>query len=274
MAPAPWPSSEGYRVVWVLSTGKRERDAETRQRRIADGIAALDAPNQRLLSPRTRLRDRVKIAAEADQALADCFASRWVGYEIQEVPEVRLRQESWGRPGRDTRYRRITTTRHQLHFVVREDLVATQACSDGCWPLVTNDRELPASDLLVAYKHQPDLERRHHLLKGDQSVAPVFLRDPARVEGPMTCHFIALLLQALMELQIRREMARSHVASLPLYPEDRRAIAPSAERIIQVFTGVARHQLTDAAGNPVQTFPPDLTPLQQQLLDLLAVRYA
>jgi hypothetical protein len=69
VAPAPWPSSEGYRVVWVRSTGKLERDAETRQRRIADGVAALDTLNQRLLSPRTRLRDRVTIAAEADQAL-------------------------------------------------------------------------------------------------------------------------------------------------------------------------------------------------------------
>ena len=29
VAPAPWPSREGYRVVSVLSTGKRERDAET-----------------------------------------------------------------------------------------------------------------------------------------------------------------------------------------------------------------------------------------------------
>ena len=271
VAPAPWPSGEGYRVVWVLSSGKRERDAETRQRRIADGIAALDALNQRLLSPRTRLRDRVTIATEADQALADCFASRWVGYEIQEVTEVRLRQESRGRPGRNTRYRRINTTRHRLHFVVREDLVAADACSDGCWPLVTNDRKLPAADLLVACKHQPHLERRHHLLKGDQLVAPVFLRDPARIEGLMTCHFIALLLQALIELQIRREMARRDLPSLPLYPEDRSTLAPSAERIIQVFTGVARHRLTDAAGNLVQTFPPELTILQQQLLELLAV---
>ena len=271
VAPAPWPSSEGYRVIWVRSSGKRDRDAETRQRRIADGIAALDALNQRLLSPRTRLRDRVSIAAEADQALEECSASRWVGYEIQEVTEIRHRQESRGRPGRNTRYRRIATTRHRLRFLVREDLVAKDACSDGCWPLVTNDRELPAADLLVAYKHQPHLERRHHLLKGDQAVAPVFLRDPARIEGLMTRHFIALRLQALMELQIRREMNRRQLPSLPLYSEDRSAISPSAERIIQVFNGVARHRLTDPAGHLIQTFSPELSPLQQQLLDLLAV---
>lgn len=123
----------------------------------------------------------------------------------------------------------------------------------------------------MAYEHQPHLERRHHLLKGDQSVAPVFLRDPARIEGLMTCHFIALLVQALMELQIRREMNRRRLPSLPLYPEDRSTIAPSAERIIQVFNAVAQHRLTDTAGHLIQTFSPELTPLQRQLLDLLAV---
>ena len=187
------------------------------------------------------------------------------------MTEIRHRQESRGRPGRNARHRRIATTRHRLHFLVREDLVAKDDCSDGCWPLVTNDRELPAADLLVAYKHQPPLERRHHLLKGDQAVAPVFLRDPARIEGPMTFHFNALLLQALMELQIRREMNRRRLPSLPLCPEDRSAIAPSAERIIQVFNGVARHRLTDPAGHVIQTSSPELTPLQGQLIDLLAV---
>jgi hypothetical protein len=211
-------------VVWVCSTGKLERDAGSRRRRIADGVAALDSLNQRLHSPRTRLRDRVTIAAEADQALEDCFASRWVGYEIQEVTGVRVHQESRGRPVRNTSYRRITTTRHRLRFLVREDLVATDACSDGCWPLVTNGRYSPAADLLVAYKHQPHLERRRHLLKGDQFAAPVFLRDPARVEGLMTCHFIALLLQALLELQIRREMNRRDLPSLPC---TRKTAAPS-----------------------------------------------
>ena len=41
--------------------------------------------------------------------------------------------------------------------------------------------------------------------------------------------------------------------------------------MIAAFTGVARHRLFDANGNPVQTFAPVLTPLQEQLLDLLGV---
>ena len=109
------------------------------------------------------------------------------------------------------------------------------------------------------------------MLKGDQLVAPVFLQDPARIEGLMTCHFIALLLQALMELEVRREMARRGIEALALYPEERPSTAPSAARMIEAFTGVARHRLFDADGNLVQTFAPVLTPLQEELLDLLGV---
>ncbi|MDA8360085.1 MAG: IS1634 family transposase [Actinomycetota bacterium] len=268
---SPWPSAEGYRVIWVRSSAKVARDEEARRVRIAAGIAAMDAINVRLSSSRTRLTSKVTIAKEADEDLEECGATRWVSYEIEEVTEVRHRQESRGRPGKSTRYRRIEKIRHRLRFSVREDVVAHDACSDGCWPLVTNVGDLDAVELLVAYKYQPHLERRHHLLKGDQLVAPVFLQDPARIEGLMTCHFIALLLQALMELEVRREMARRGIEALALYPEERPSTAPSAARMIEAFTGVARHRLFDADGNLVQTFAPVLTPLQEELLDLLGV---
>lgn len=49
---APWPSAEGYRIVWVRSSSKIERDATSRRERIARGIGALDELNQRLASPR------------------------------------------------------------------------------------------------------------------------------------------------------------------------------------------------------------------------------
>ena len=58
-APAPWPTPEGYRVVWGRSSAKLERDAETRRARISAGIAAIDELNQRLLSPKNRLKDVV-----------------------------------------------------------------------------------------------------------------------------------------------------------------------------------------------------------------------
>jgi hypothetical protein len=175
------------------------------------------------------------------------------------------------RPGANTRYRRIETTRHRIRFDVRDDVIADDACSDGCWPLITCDRDLSAGEVLKAYKHQPHLERRNHMLKGPQAVAPMFLHDPARIEGPMTCHFIAMLVQALVEREIRRAMASHGLKELPLYPEGRGCSAPSAPRVFNIFTGLARQHLIGFDGVAIQVFPPEPTKLQNLVLDLLEV---
>jgi hypothetical protein len=139
------------------------------------------------------------------------------------------------------------------------------------WPLITNEKDADPADILAAYKHQPSLERRHHQLKGDQLVAPMFLHDPARIEGLMTCHFVALLVHALVELEIRRAMAARGLKKIPLYPDHRACASPSVVRISEIFDGLARRHLIDTHGHVVQTFPPELTELQAVLLALLGV---
>jgi transposase len=268
---APWPSAEGFRVIWVRSSHKIERDAEARSDRVAAGIAALDQLNQKLASNRCRLKTTVAVEEAAGEAVGSIGATRWVGFSVEEYQEVRHRQETRGRPGANTRYRQITRTKHRIHFEIREDVIWADARSDGCWPLITNEKEADPADILAAYKHQPSLERRHHQLKGDQLVAPMFLHDPARIEGLMTCHFIALLVHALVELEIRRAMAARGLKKIPLYPEHRACASPSAVRIFEIFDGLARRHLIDTHGHVVQTFPPELTELQAVLLALLGV---
>ena len=267
---APWPSAEGYRITWVRSSAKVARDAETRRQRIARGIGLLDDLNQRLASPKRRIKTTVAVEAAADAALAKAGAGRWIRYEVLEEEDERFRQEKRGRPSNDTRYRKTVRLRHRVTFTVDEDQVAADAASDGCFPLIANDRDMTGAELLVAYKWQPNLEKRHAQLKGTQLVAPMFLRDPARIEGLLCCHFIAMLIQALIERQIRTAMAKTGLAELSLYPEDRGCAAPTAARVLDIFTGVARHHLL-RDGQPVQTFQPELTDLQRQVLDLLDI---
>lgn len=268
---APWPSAEGFRIIWVRSSHKVERDADSRSDRVAAGIATLDRLNQKLASNRCRLKTAVAVAEAANEAVASSGAARWVGFRVEEYQEVRHRQETRGRPGANTRYRQITRTKHRIHFDVHEDVIWADARSDGCWPLVTNEKDTDPADILAAYKHQPSLERRHHQLKNDQLVAPMFLHDPARIEGLMTCHFVALLVHALVELEIRRTMAARGLKKIPLYPEHRDCSSPSAVRIFEIFGGLSRRHLIDTTGHVVQTFPPELTKLQAILLDLLGV---
>jgi transposase len=222
--PAPSPSAEGYRLVWVRSSTKIDRDADARHARIANGIAALDDLNQRLGSPKTRIKTVVAVEAAATAALDHVGATRWIRFDATEATEESYRQERRGRPGADTRYRKLTHTHHRIAWQVREDVVARDAASDGCFPLITNDSTMPPADLLAAYRYQPNLERRNHMLKGPQEVTPVYLENPHRIEALLLCHFLAMLTEALIEREIRASMKAHGLTGIPLYPERRVAV--------------------------------------------------
>ena len=271
---APWPSAEGYRITWVRASAKTARDAEARRGRIAKAITALDDLNQRLASPRRRIKTTLAVTQAADAALASTGAARWVSYTITETHQEHYRQEKRGRPGTNTRYRRTTRTRHRIDWSVDEAQVAHDAASDGCFPLITNDRAMSGAQVLTAYKYQPNLEKRHAHLKGTQHVAPMFLREPARIEGLLCAHFIAMLIQALIERQIRTAMATAGLTELSLYPEDRGCSAPTATRVLEIFQPLARHHLYGPDGTHVQTFQPELTDLQRQVLTLLDIPHS
>jgi transposase len=273
-AEAPWPSAEGYRIVWARSSAKLDHDAEARRDRIARGIAALDDLNQRLASPKTRMKTTVAVEQAAAAALEQTGAGRWISFTVEEQVSEAFRQENRGRPGANTRYRKITRTHHRVAFTVDEDVLARDAAADGCYPLISNDRRMTGAELLAAYKYQPSLEKRHAQLKGTQLVAPVFLHHPARIEGLLCCHFIALLIQALIERQIRHAMAHRGLRQLSLYPEDRGCAAPTTARVLEIFTGLARHHLIDRQGHLVQTFHPELTELHALVLDLLGIPHS
>jgi transposase len=268
--PAPLPSAEGYRIIWVHSTSKAARDAATRQARIEAGAAAIDALAAKLAGPKCRLKTRVAVEHEATAALQHAAATRWITFSVAQTVEETFRQERRGRPGADTRYRKHTRTRFTISWDTRLDVLAYDATTDGAFPLITNDTTLTDAEVLAAYRYQPNLERRHHLLKAVQQADPVLLHNPARIEALFCCQFLALLLGALIEREIRTAMKEASTRHIPLYPELRACPAPSAERILEIFTDLTRHEL-HRDGRLVQTFEPSLNPLQQQVLDLLGV---
>lgn len=267
---SPVPSDGGFRIIWVHSSTKAANDAATRARRIEAGMAALEELGARLAGPRCRYKTRVAVEDAAARTLMDANAERWITTTVTPVAAETFRQEKRGRPGANTRYRKTTTERFGLNFAVRSETVAYDARMDGIFPLITNDKKMNPPEVLTAYKYQPNLERRHGQLKGHQLVAPVLLKDPVRIEGLLCCHFFALVVQALIEREIRAGMARAQARHIPLYPELRACAAPSAARVLEIFAALSRHHLISDS-QLVQVFPPELTPLQLQVLDLLGV---
>jgi transposase len=267
---APVPSTDGYRVVWVHSSAKAARDAAARSARVEAGLAAIEAVQARLESPKTRLKTNVAAEAAAKSALANAGAARWVGFTVTESTDTTYRQERRGRPSADTRYRRANKTVFSVTAQIHAELISYDAATDGCFPLITCDRAMTPAAVLAAYRYQPNLERRHHMLKGPQSVAPVFLESPHRIEALLLCHFLAMLTEALIEREARASMKAESLTGIPLYPEFRNCPAPSAPRILEIFNDIQRHQLM-SGDDIVQVFEPQLTPLQLKVLDLLHV---
>lgn len=270
-APAPIPTSEGHRIIWVRSSQKHECDAEARRARIEQGMLALESVQARLAGPRSRIKTLVAAHEAAQAALTASGAAHWISYDIQETVQDGFRQEKRGRPGKDTRYRKTEKTVFTLTFQVEEEKVAYDAATDGCFPLVSNDRELSDGELLAAYRYQPNLEKRHHQLKTVLQAAPVTLKSPSRIEGLACCEFIALLTQCLIERELRAAMTRQDVRELALYHEGRTTRAPTAARVFDLYANTARHHLTTPDGQTIQTFEPELDDLQHQVLDLLGI---
>jgi len=156
-----------------------------------------------------------------------------------------------------------------VHRVALERLDEESRC-DGVFPLVSNDARLTERELLLAYKQQPALERRYEQLKTNVSVTLIDLKEASRIQALLCVYFFALLVEALLEREVRRAMERSGMKDLPLYPESRPGRRPTARTLIDLFEDVQRRTLTSSTGRPV-VFTTELTRLQRTVLRLLGM---
>jgi len=268
--PAPSPSVEGYRICWFRSTTKEADDAAKRHRAIEAARVALEELCEKLSGPRCRLKDEASVKAAANAAIEAAGASRWVTAEISTTTLVRHRQQRRGRPGPNTAYVRIEEQRYHVRAVVMDDVVRDDACFDGCWPTMTNDKNLTAAELLGAMKRQPGVEGRHHVLKHVVGFLPVYLKSNERIDAFAFLGYVAVLVHALIERELRSAMRHATIAALPLYPESRDCKAPTAARVIEIFEPLYAHELR-VGGEVVASFHPALSELHRQVLELLNV---
>jgi transposase len=267
---ASLPSREAWPVVWVFSPLLALHQEQGRRERIAAASEELLDLQQRLQSPRSRLRKAEDVSRKIDKILEARQVGRYLRVRRTWRQEDRFRQMRRGRPGPDTPYRKIVRRRPDLEWSLDEAALAYDRKSDGMYPLLTNDASLTNAQVLEAHKGQPRIEKRFQQTKAVHEIAPVFLKNEGRVEALFTLYFLGLLLQALIERELRQAMAREKIDHLPLYPEERRCKQPSTEQVLRLFSLAERHTLL-RRDTPVQVFHPELTELQKTVLDLLGV---
>jgi transposase len=266
----PATTAEGYRLVWYHSLRKAEADAVARSGRIEKALKQLAALREKLRSPRTRYRQEAKVAAAVAETLASCGADAWIVTEVQPQTQETFHQDHRGRPGKDTHYVKKVATRFDLTYRIDDARVAADATGDGVFPLVTNVTELSELELLHAYKRQPAIEKRFSQLKTDFEVAPVYLKAVHRIQALLCVYFFALLVEALLERELRQAMRRSEIEALPMYPEGRACRWPTARRVMDLFESVQRHALVQGQ-RPAEVLITELTRLQRKLLRLLGL---
>ena len=257
-------SSEGYRLLWYHSTQKAQRDAMSRAAAIERACSELADLQTRLQASRTRFRDRAKVEAAVDQILERGDVARWVTVTVHEVPKEEFKQAKRGRPGKDTQYVKEVRLRYRITWELDTSQIKHDEMTDGVFPLITNQHDMPAEDVLKAYKRQPLIEKRFSQFKSDFEVAPMYLKEVTRIQSLLCMYFFALMIQTLLERELRQALEASEYEAIPLYPEHRACSAPTTRRVLDIFETVQRHKLS-AGSREQQTFVTQLTPLQRQI---------
>jgi transposase len=270
IATQPATTTEGYRLIWYHSRRKAEQDAMARAGRLERALKDLAALAEKLRSPRTRYRQRAQVEKAVADVLAASGAEAWIVTRIEAKTVETFRQARRGRPGKNMQYVKQESTRFELAYHLDHERIAEDAKSDGVFPLVTNVTDLSERELLETYKRQPTIEKRFSQLKTDFEVAPVYLKSVHRIQALLAMYFFALLVEALLERELRAALQRKQIESLPLYPEGRPCRWPTARRVLDLFASVQRHTLTRGK-RPAEVLVTDLTRIQRRLLTLLGL---
>jgi transposase len=264
------PSSEGWPVTWLFSTLLKLKQEQRRRQRLMRAQQELDDLKARLEGPKPRLKTKAEIAAKAESILAEHQVQRFITLRLERYERPEYRQTTPGRPGPKTTYKRVDKRKWTIHHSVDEEALTLTRASDGMFPAISNDRSLTPIDVLDAHKRQHGVERRFSDAKSGLEIAPFLLKNPGRIHALLIIDFLALLVSALIERELRQAMTRNEVPSLPLYPEARPTSRPTSSLILKLYTDITRHAITHD-GAVLHAYPVILTDTQRQVLNLLAI---
>ena len=92
-----------------------------------------------------------------------------------------------------------------------------------------------------------------------------------RIAGLLAVYFFALMLQSLLERELRQAMSSSDSDTLPLYPEGRHCSRPTTRQLLDVFEPVTRQTLYTTQNNDPEIFNTELAPIHLRILKLLSI---
>jgi transposase len=265
----PTLSKEGFRLWWIKSSAKAAQDKKAREEGLVKAKAALQELrgrlNQRKLKTGAQIRKAIKKIIKAHGC------KKFLRVKLESEVRTKTKRLRAGRPKKGAGFQYVSDTHYDFNVKDLAVPLRKEENTDGVFPFVTNLKEKThrALDVLQIYRYQPHIERRFENMKTEYVVAPVYLKKPERIVGLLHVYFIALMVAALIEREIRRSMARDKIASLPIYPEERECKAPTSPRVFGTFSRVDWYK--QVAQDSEAHFPVELTDTQTEILRLLGL---
>lgn len=258
---------EGFCLYWYRSSEKRKRDKDSREERIGFALDKLDdLQTQRRRGPKSENT----LLKAAQKILARYNVGQWIDLQVRSREVEEFKKDSPGKPTPDATYRRKVKKVPYLVVNKNYEAIARSEAIDGTFPLTTNTK-LNAKEVLQAYKYQPYIEKRFSWTKSDYQVAPVFLKKTERIEALMFACYLADLVAAIVQRQLRIAMKLQKIEEIQTLPENRPSKTPTWEQIQRLFANQAKYQIGDNNGKLVATFWDELSNAQAQVLNLLQV---
>jgi transposase len=217
------------------------------------------------------LKQRLAIEAAVSDILDKFQTGPLLDIHIGDSREHEHIQIGKGRPGKHTRYRLHTRHIHTLTWSRNLKALKLEARTDGLFPLLCTDSTLSAKQVLSAYKYQPRLEKRFSQFKSIHNAAPLLFKKVSRIEANCFVFFIALIIQALIEREVRLHMHHDAINALPIYPEQRDAERPTTNKIIDLFEPVSTYSIIEN-NKIVEAFKDKLSDTQKTILKYLNIR--
>jgi transposase len=265
----PTLSKEGYRLLWIKSSAKAAQDKRAREEHIVKAKANLAELRGRLNHRELKTSSKIRQAIKKILKAHGCEA--FLRVKLEREIRTKAKRLRAGRPKKGAGFEYVSDILHDFQVKELAIPLRKEENTDGVFPLITNlpEKGHKALDVLQIYRYQPYIERRFENLKTEYAVAPVYLKKPSRVVGLVHVYFIAMMVAALIEREIRKSMARDEIASLPIYPEERECKAPTSPRVFGTFSQVDWYR--QIADDGVAAFPVKLTDMQAEILRLLGL---
>lgn len=240
-----------YLLRWLFtwSSTKAAQDAARRAKQVAAGERALT----RLagLLGKYDYKQRATIEARLEQALRPTHAQAYFAITLSGTDA----DQAWA-----------------LHWEVRTAALEAAARFDGVVLLCTNvpAARCTAAALVIQHKSQIGVEQTIDFLKSPVQIRPLWLHSPTRLAGLTLLIMLAVLVAALLEHQVRQELARTGTRLRGLRPEGRDDPYPTAKALLRAFSAYACVLVYPPEGTAAVHYPA-LHPVQAAIWACLAL---